>query len=74
MHKDQLSSSSTQQYIGERIVERDYDLNVAWLRKRRRQGLPPKYYRIPARMIRYKRADIEAFLQASVVEPTRGAE
>ena len=70
MNYDEVSSGSTQQYIDERTVQRDYNLSVAWLRKRRWLRLPPKYYRIPTRMIRYHRADIEAFLQDRVVDPT----
>ena len=44
-------------------------LSVAFLRKRRRLGLPPLYLRVGRRVI-YSRQDMDAFLRSRRVEPT----
>jgi len=64
-------TTTTEEYLEEKSVRRQYALSVPWLRKRRCLGLPPKYYRV-GRMIRYKRTDIEEFLQNCAVEPANG--
>ena len=64
-------TSETKQFLDEKSVEAEYDLRGPWLKKRRRLGLPPKFYRL-GRMIRYHRREIEDFMQDCVVEPRGG--
>ena len=47
----------------------DYGLTVPWLRRARREGAGPPYLRIGRRMIRYRSADVEAFIARQVVKP-----
>jgi len=49
--------------LREREVTRQYPVNSAWLRKRRRLRLPPIYVRV-GRMVFYCKADLEAFFAA----------
>jgi len=44
--------------------------SIAFLRKRRREGKPPDYYRLGRRIV-YDLADLDAFLQQSRVRPSR---
>ena len=57
--------------LTDRGIEVEYGLSVPWLRKRRRLRLPPRFLKI-GRMIRYRREDIESFLDDLVVEPSGG--
>jgi predicted DNA-binding transcriptional regulator AlpA len=45
-------------------------VSVHWMRKRRNRKQPPKFYRI-GRVVRYRHADLETFLQSC---PTGGVE
>ena len=46
------------------------NMSKAFLRKRRREGKPPDYYRLGRRIV-YDLADLDAFLQQSRVRPSR---
>jgi predicted DNA-binding transcriptional regulator AlpA len=52
----------------ERDVEHDYRLSVPWLRRARLERQGPVFLRLGKRMIRYRRADIEAYLASRVVD------
>ena len=54
--------------LTEREVAGRYRLSVAWLRRARSDRRGPTFFRIGARMIRYRRADIEKFLRSRVVD------
>jgi hypothetical protein len=57
--------------LRERDVTAEYRLGGAWLRKRRKLGLPPWYVRI-GRMVYYERSALDAFVQSQRVEPSDG--
>ena len=59
-----LNTRETARYLG---------VSEVFIKKRRRLGTGPRFYRIGGRVI-YKRADLDAFLQAHVVEPRRARE
>jgi hypothetical protein len=40
-----------------------------YLKKRRAKGLPPKFVRLSVKAIRYRIADLDAFVAARTVEP-----
>lgn len=46
----------------------DYGLTVAWQRRARRERRGPRFLKL-GKMVRYRRADVEAWLEASTVEP-----
>ena len=52
--------------LTEREVSADYGFSVPWLRRARIERHGPAFLRI-GRMIRYRRADIEAFLARQLV-------
>ena len=52
--------------LTERQVEDRYDLSIAWLRRARRERRGPVFLKI-GRMVRYRKADIEAYLASRVV-------
>ena len=45
-------------------------LSPAWFRKRRRLGLAPAYVRLGRRII-YTRADLDAYIEDSRIDPER---
>ena len=55
-------------FVPATAIESEYGLSRAWLQKRRRLGLAPRYFRV-GRMVRYRRTDVEEFLRAHSVEP-----
>lgn len=57
----------SRQLLKEKEVDGEYDLSISWLRKMRRLGGGPAFLKI-GRMVRYRRADVEAFLDAHLVE------
>jgi hypothetical protein len=61
------SASSTPELLSEREIEALYGLRVAWLRRRRREGGGPPFLKI-LKMVRYTRADVNAFLSAHRLE------
>ena len=54
--------------LTDREVYDDYGLTVPWLRRARREGAGPPFLRIGRRMIRYRTADVEAFIDRQVVK------
>lgn len=54
--------------LTEREVSADYNISVPWLRRARVDRRGPAFLRVGERMIRYRRADIEAFLESRVVD------
>lgn len=54
--------------LKEKEVDAEYRLLISWLRKMRRLGGGPPFLKI-GKMVRYRRADVEAFLAAHLVEP-----
>jgi predicted DNA-binding transcriptional regulator AlpA len=54
--------------LKEREVASRYGLSVPWLRRARVERRGPPFLRVHRRMIRYRRADIEAFLESRVVD------
>jgi hypothetical protein len=57
--------------LGRLLREKDlyieYGLSISWQRKMRRLGGGPPFLKI-GKMVRYRRADVEAFLAAHLVE------
>lgn len=54
-----------------RGVELQYGLTEAWLRKSRRLGFGPAYVRVGKKAVRYRRSDIERYLEQHTVVPSR---
>ena len=54
--------------LNDREVSEDYGFSVPWLRRARREGAGPPFLRIGRRMIRYRTADVEAFIARQVVK------
>jgi predicted DNA-binding transcriptional regulator AlpA len=54
--------------LTEREVAGRYRLSTAWLRRARTDRRGPSFLRIGARMIRYRPADIERFLDSRLVD------
>lgn len=59
---------NSKQLLCEREIFTEYGLTIPWQRKKRRLGDGPAYLKI-GKMVRYRRADVEAYLAAHVVEP-----
>lgn len=55
----------------ERAVAGEYGLSIPWLRRARLERHGPAFLRVGTRMVRYRRADVEAFLESRVVQPGR---
>ena len=53
--------------LTEREVAGRYRLSIAWLRRARVERRGPTFLRVGVRMIRYRRADIEAFLESRII-------
>lgn len=62
----------SRQLLNEREVNEEYGLSVPWLRKQRLLRLGPPYCKI-SRMVKYRRSDIEAYLQARMIETSSGS-
>lgn len=58
-----------EQLLTEREVSARYRLSVPWLRRSRVERQGPAFLRVGKRMVRYRRADIEAFLAQRLVNP-----
>jgi len=54
--------------LNERGMFGDYGLTIAWQRRARREGRGPRFLKL-GKMVRYRRADVEAWLEASAIEP-----
>lgn len=53
--------------LNEKQVSSDYTLTIPWLRRARLERRGPAFLRIGKRLIRYRRSDIEAFLERRLV-------
>lgn len=53
--------------LSERKVDEEYGLTIPYLRRARRERRGPRFLKL-GRMVRYRRADIEAYLSAHAVE------
>ena len=53
--------------LSERDVAADYRLSIPWLRRARLERQGPAFLRIGKRMVRYRRADVEAFLESRTI-------
>lgn len=56
-----------QELLTESQVWRQYGLSVSWQRRTRRERRGPRFLKL-GKMVRYRRADIEAYLAAHVVQ------
>jgi predicted DNA-binding transcriptional regulator AlpA len=54
--------------LTESQVWHDYRLSLPWQRRTRRERRGPRFLKL-GKMVRYRRADIEAYLAAHAVEP-----
>lgn len=54
-------------------LEAEYGLTLPWQRKKRRLGDGPPYLKI-GKMVKYRRADMEAYLTAQLIGPRREAQ
>lgn len=54
--------------LTEREVSARYRLSVPWLRRARLERRGPTFLKVGERMVRYRRTDIEAFLESRLVE------
>ena len=57
--------------LTERNVTADYPLSIPWLRRSRQRRTGPAFLKL-GRMVRYRRADIEAYLDGQVVHTRDG--
>lgn len=53
--------------LNERQVEEVYGFTISYLRRARRERRGPRFLKI-GKLVRYRRADVESFLTAHVVE------
>jgi hypothetical protein len=56
--------------LNERGVFGHYGLTIPWQRRARRERRGPSFLKL-GKMVRYRRRDIEAYLEASRVEPRK---
>lgn len=55
------------QLLSEKEVSTQYGLSISWLRKMRMMRSGPRFMRL-GRLVKYCRADLEAYLAAHIVE------
>ena len=55
--------------LNEREVWEEYGFTIPFLRRARRERRGPRFLKV-GKMVRYRRADVEAYLSAHVVETT----
>lgn len=67
-----ISTSSIQQYAGERGVEARFGIPVATLRTMRCRKFGPPYRKVGARVL-YKLTEVEQWLDEQVVDPAESA-
>ena len=53
--------------LTEREVSARYGISVPWLRRKRVERRGPAFLKVGERMVRYRRTDIEAFLERRLV-------
>jgi len=57
--------------LNERQVQEVYGFTIAYLRRARRERRGPRFLKV-GKLVRYRRADIEAYLSAHAVETADG--
>lgn len=65
-----LASKRTWELLSRSEVESEYGLSKRWLEIAALKGNGPQMTRISRKMIRYRRADIESWLESRVVQST----
>ncbi len=63
-----MKSADTLQTVNEKVAAQLLDLSVHTLQNRRYLAQPPKFIKI-GRMVRYRIADLEEYLNECTVEP-----
>ena len=58
---------NTAEILNERQVQESYGFGIPYLRRARRERRGPRFLKV-GKLVRYRRADIEAYLAAHVVE------
>lgn len=58
---------NTAEILNERQVQETYGLGIPYLRRARRERRGPRFLKL-GKLVRYRRADIEAYLAAHAVE------
>ena len=58
---------NAQEVPNERQVQEVYGFSIAYLRRARRERRGPRFLKV-GKLVRYRRADIEAYLSAHAVE------
>jgi len=64
--------TNTPEILSERQVQEVYGFTVAYLRRARHDKRGPRFLKV-GKLVRYRRADIEAYLAAHAVETTGGS-
>jgi len=60
---------ANREVLNEREVWEEYGFTIPFLRRARRERRGPRFLKV-GKMVRYRRADVEAYLSAHVVETT----
>jgi predicted DNA-binding transcriptional regulator AlpA len=60
---------NVQEILNERQVQEVFGFSVPYLRRARRERRGPRFLKV-GKLVRYRRADIEAYLTAHTVETT----
>ena len=58
---------ANREVLNEREVWEEYGFTIPFLRRARRERRGPRFLKV-GKMVRYRRADVEAYLSAHVVE------
>jgi predicted DNA-binding transcriptional regulator AlpA len=58
---------NTPEILNERQVQETYGFSIPYLRRTRRERRGPRYLKV-GKLVRYRKADIEAYLAAHAVE------
>jgi len=58
--------------LTERGVFGDYGLTIPWQRRTRRERRGPPFLKL-GKMVRYRRRDVEAYLEGNTVKPRRSS-
>ena len=58
---------NTNEVLNERQVQEIYGFSVPYLRRARRERRGPRFLKV-GKLVRYRRADIEAYLSAHAIE------
>ena len=64
---------ANREVLTEREVGEEYGFTIPFLRRARRERRGPRFLKI-SKMIRYRRADVEAYLSAHAIETSERAD